>query len=226
MSYPGPWPDAACRLLGERLVPLDGGDVAAALGEGRHAVLAVGSNGSPAQLHRKLTAGGVVVDVPLLRVSVAGLVAAHTAWAAQYGSIPTSASAADGARSDLVLTLLTDEQAAAIDRTEGGYERRTLDPDRHPVVDAVTGATVRDVTCYVAGTELLADPANGAPVVLRPQGEVWTWLLDAIPGARRLLGDTPEAAVAALAADRQRRSALVVLLVRAGATTPVRPVAI
>lgn len=223
LSYPGPWPPASCRLLGDRLVDLPSVDDA--LAEGRHAVLAVGSNGSPAQLHRKLDLAGLPIDVPLLRVSVAGVVSAFSAWPAPYGALPTSACAAPGTSTRLVLNLLTDEQADALDHSEGGYHRRTLDPSQHPVVEVATGRAVPAVSCYVTGGDLLADPATGAPVALRPQAEVWAWLLDAVPGARHLCGDTPEAAVAALGTDRQRRSALAVLLIRAGATTAVRPVA-
>lgn len=223
LSYPGEWPARSCRLRGDDLVALDSVD--AALAEGRHAVLAVGSNGSPAQLHRKLTAAGAAVDVPLLRVTVGGLVSAFTAWVARYGALATSATAVPGASSELVVGLLTDEQVAAIDRTEGGYDRPTLDPAAHPVVEATTGAPVPGVSCYVAAGELLADPATAEPVTLRPQAELWRWILATVPDARRLCGDTPEAAVAALAADAQRRSAFAVLLLRAGATTPVVPVA-
>jgi hypothetical protein len=116
LSYPGPRPPASCRLVADRLEPLDHAGMAATLAEGRRAVLAVGSNGSPAQLHRKLTAAAVPVDVPLLRVAVEGLVAAFAAWPAPYGSIPTSACAAPGTTSELILNLLTDEQVEALDR--------------------------------------------------------------------------------------------------------------
>lgn len=221
LSYPGAWPTTSCRLLGDRLVELPSVDEA--LAEGRHAVLAVGSNGSAAQLHRKLTAAGLPVDVPLLRVAVGGLVPAFAAWPAPYGALPTSACAAPGARSELVLDLVTDEQAAALDHSEGGYGRPTLDAEAHPVVESSSGRTVEGVSCYVTGGDLLADPATGEPVALRPQPELWAWLLDAIPGVADLCGSSPEEAVASLAADRQRRSAFAVLLIRAGATTPVRP---
>jgi hypothetical protein len=170
-------------------------------------------------------AAGLPVDVPLLRVSVGGLVPAHAAWPAPYGALPTSACAAPGVSSDLVLNLVTDEQAAALDHSEGGYARPTLDPSAYPVIEAASGLVVPEVSCYVTGGDLLADPATGEPVPLRPQPELWSWLLEAIPGAVDLCGDTPGSAVAALAVDRQRRSAFAVLLIRAGATTPVRPVA-
>ena len=223
LSYPGPWPERSSRLVGDRLVDLT--DVDEALAERRRAVLAVGSNGAPAQLHRKLVAAGLPVDVPLLRVSVGGLVPAFAAWPAPYGALPTSACAAPGASSELVLNLLTDEQVDALDRSEGGYGRPTLDPAAHPVVETATGATIPAVSCYVTGGDLLADPATGEPVTLRPQAELWSWLLEAVPGAAELCGRSPEEAVARLGADRQRRSAFAVLLIRAGATTPVRPVA-
>lgn len=222
LSYPGDWPATSCRLRGDELVPLP--SVEAVLAEGRHAVLAVGSNGSAAQLHRKLTAAGLPVDVPLLRVSVGGLAAAFAAWPAPYGALPTSACAAPGVASDLVLNLVTDEQVAALDHSEGGYGRPTLDPATHPVVEVATGLSIPAVSCYVTGGDLLADPATGEPVGLRPQPDLWGWLLDAIPGAVDLCGPTPEEAVARLSVDRQRRSAFAVLLIRAGATTPVRPV--
>lgn len=223
LSYPGPWPPASCRLVGDRLEPI--GDLAAVLAEGRNPVLAVGSNGSPAQLHRKLTEASLPIDVPLLRVSVGGLLAAFAAWPASYGAIPTSACAAPGTSSELVLNLLTDEQAAALDRTEGGYHRAPLDPATHPVVEVASGSPIVGVSCYVTGGDLLVDPATGEPVPLRPQRDLWLWLLEAVPDLRRLCGDTPDEAVAALAGDRQRRSAFAVLLIRAHATIPVRPVA-
>lgn len=223
MSYPGRWPAESCRLVGDRLVAL--GRVEDALAEDRRAVLAVGSNGAPAQLHRKLVAAGLPVDVPLLRVVAGDLVPVFVAWAAPYGALPTSACAAPGASSELVLNLLTDEQADALDRSEGGYGRPILDPSVHPVVEAATGVAVPAVSCYVTGSDLLADPATGEPVPLRPQPELWSWLLDTVPGVAGLCGDSPAAAVASLALDRQRRSAFAVLLIRAGATTPVRPLA-
>lgn len=217
LSYPGPWPEATCRLLGDELVeaaPLD------ELLVGRQAVLAVGSNGSPAQLHRKLRLAGLPVDVPLVRVVVEGVVPVFTAWAAPYGALPTSAVALGG-RSELVVNLLTDEQAEALDRTEGGYARPTLDPAAHPVVEAATGAPIPEVSCYVAGGDALLDPATGEPVRLRAQRDLWEWLLADVPGVAALCGDRPEDAVAALAADQQRRTALSVLLIRAGASGPV-----
>ena len=124
-----------------------------------------------------------------------------------------------------MLNLVTDEQAAALDHSEGGYGRPTLDPSTHPVAEVASGLIVPDVSCYVTGGDLLADPATGEPVLLGSQGELWRWVLATIPGAVDLCGATPEEAVAALAVDRQRRSAFAVLLIRAGATTPVRPVA-
>jgi hypothetical protein len=132
LSYPGLIPPHSYLLLGPgRLRKLRLADPPA----GRHAVLALGSNASPAQLIRKFAVGGVSQVVPVVAASVAGLCVLPSAHLNPAGYVPWSiASAEDSAVSTAVfVTFLDDAQLTRMDETEPNYVRVVLAASRHQV---------------------------------------------------------------------------------------------
>jgi len=87
---------------------------------GRHAVLAIGSNGSPVQLRRKFIGpeapGGLL---PVLRVELGAHDVVYAAAIAHYGSVPATLIACAGCTAFVHVTLLDDAQLAHLNRTEG-----------------------------------------------------------------------------------------------------------
>jgi hypothetical protein len=135
----------------------------------RRAVLAFGSNRSPAQLVAKFAGRDRRCAVPVLRAQLADLSVVFTAGVALYGSIPASLVVDRGATTEVAVTYLDDEQLAVMDATEGAHHSR-------PPLAAEHGL------CLVGGTEpvpcvryrstrpvLLVD---GAPVRLAEIGSV------------------------------------------------------
>jgi hypothetical protein len=153
LGYPGEVPDGPFLLDGDDVEVLDPGltlDAARDLASATQAVVAVGSNASPAQLARKFggqPCRGIVVG---LRVRVPNLQVLPSGHLSRTGYWPFApARAVRPAASeplDLVLCLLDDEQLSVLDATEPNYRRVPLSPDAHPVRVAGGGAPA---TCWV-----------------------------------------------------------------------------
>ncbi|NUW42583.1 hypothetical protein [Nonomuraea rhodomycinica] len=226
LTYPGLLPRGPGVLAGRRFLPLAGRDGdwhvdgspidawLAARGEApmraRHAVVAVGSNAAPAQLHRKFTRHRVPTVVPLTRVRVRGLAPGVSAHISRYGYIPAAPVAAPGV-SELFVSWVDDRQLAALDRTEPHYRRRVLDPGAHPVT--FDGPPARPeqagpVACHVYEGlyGCLADEA-GRPVRLAPQRRLIGALLGASAELARVCGATPEEFVVRVRDPRVRDTA-------------------
>lgn len=150
---------------------------------GRIAVLAVGSNASPAVLARKL---GTQLHhgVPLLPVQVHGMVIAHSAHVSQGGYIPAAPARKEQATTAAVLTWYAPAQTELIDATEPNYRRRRLPGQIHlsapgqqtPAAWWQQGPVqVYDSTHGVLGVD-------GDPLTLRPQPQVLAWLNARLPG--------------------------------------------
>ncbi len=120
--------------MGLRLAELG----AASLGE-RSAVLAVGSNASPARLSDKC---GFEAVVPVARVDVAGWAAVYSAHIAVYGSIAATLWVDSRSTTSLAVVFLDRGQLALVDATEPNYRRIDLGP----LVDGWEGT----VTGYVS----------------------------------------------------------------------------
>lgn len=234
LDYPGPWPDEPGLLGDGTYTPLrlDAGasiedavldegvldegvgpsalpDALRELGgapmRGRTLVLAVGSNGDPAVLLRKLRAANVSPLVPMAPVRVGRLRAGHSAHVSPPGFLAAAPfRAADGDR-DLIALWLDDRQLAAIDRTEPSYRRLRLDAQDHPVVLAASGFgyTSADVYESLRGVIHL----GGVPVELLAQAELHAALRAGADGLSAIVPfDDPTSTVELLrdAAVRER----------------------
>jgi hypothetical protein len=197
LTYPGPLPRESGLLVDEGFLPLREGAldrVLRARGRApvaeRCPVLAVGSNGSPAQVRRKLAGRAVDVTVPMIYATVSGILAGVSAHVSAYGYVPAAPLVAPGRTGRFIVLWLDEEQLAAVDATEPNYRRTGL-PE---------GATVSiegDCQLYTGSHGCLTD-GDGAALPLTGQAALLRTLLADLPELARLAGaDTPEAFVAA-----------------------------
>jgi hypothetical protein len=102
---------------------------------GRHPVLAIGSNASPAQLTRKFSderfADPASPDgcIPVLRATVNDVDVVYGAHLAWYGSLPATLLDTPGARAHVFVTWLTSLQMERMNETEGighAYQLRPM----------------------------------------------------------------------------------------------------
>ncbi|WP_461030298.1 hypothetical protein, partial [Streptomyces sparsus] len=197
LRYPGRLAEAPLLLSGGRLRALRGFPVA-----DRVPVLAVGSNGSPAQVHHKLTRAGVSDTVPMAPVRVRDLEVGLSGHVSRPGYVAASPRWAPGRTASVVLTWLTPGQLAVVDAGESlNYRRVVLSSADFPVLlpdgtAAVTGA----VHLYVGMRGVLTDPA-GHPRPGGSQAAVLSALLADSARLRALFGPSPEAWVTAVRAD-------------------------
>jgi hypothetical protein len=219
--YPGPRAPGAGVLLGDAFEPLSDGvpddgapdvlgrrleAVLAAAGvpglAARTAVVAVGSNGAPAVLAAKLRRGGGDPVAPMLPGRVADLAVGHSAHVSRAGYVAAAPYRAPGARTAVVVVLLTADQVRCVDATEPNYARRRVDVALDaPLPMRLPGAL------YVSRRGVLAGaPAapGGEVLTLRPQRRVWAHLRAAGALPPGLPDDDRDLAVA-LAADASRR---------------------
>jgi hypothetical protein len=162
--------------------------------EGRHAVVAIGSNASPAVLDRKLARAGASTTVPLLTARLTGVGTGHLPHVNPAGYVAAVPLADPGAERAVVVALLTAEQVAALDTTEPRYLRRTGGEGLE-----LAGST-GPWSLYVSRLGAVGDDA-GSPVEHTTQAALWRALrhdriLAALTGdgdhqavARRLAGD-------------------------------------
>jgi hypothetical protein len=155
LSYPFPRPAASIAIAGDRvleLVELDmhdlgasvvrDGDADGALAEvcraaglpaqslerPRTAVLAYGSNASPAGLGWKFPDERSAV-VPLIRGTLRGLDVVYSSHIAVYGSVPATLQSSDGTDVETFVALLTDAQLDLVTGWEINATYETLDAD-------------------------------------------------------------------------------------------------
>lgn len=169
----------------------------------RTPVLAVGSNAAAEVLAHKLERHGAPGVVPLLTGVVGNLGVAHTAYVSRGGYVPATPVHRTGVRTRVVLQLLDDEQLAAVDATEPGYERVGLSARHYPLL-LVGGFRPRTFHVYAAHDGVLRLP--GAPPGLRTQVEVLAALRRA--GVPHTDHDDPAAAAAWLVGSTERRDAV------------------
>ncbi|TIC87616.1 hypothetical protein E8D34_07960 [Nocardioides sp. GY 10113] len=181
----------------------------------RRAVLAVGSNASPAVLRRKLVAGGASGAAPLLPVEVAGIGVGHSAHVSRAGYVPAAPVAAPGARRTLVAALLDEEQVRCLDVTEPNYVRCPV-----RLVDAPAwlewSAAAGEGWVYVSHRGVIAPP-GAPPVELRPQPDVVRLLHGVLPELGLLdRGSGARGAMRRLGADPALREAVRIRLLARG----------
>lgn len=205
LAYPGRWVTSPTLLDGELLRPLD---ATYPVADGRVPVLAVGSNGSPAQLSHKLgrAAAGTSRTVPLEPVRVAGLGVGLSGHVSRVGYVAASPYLDPELTSDLLVTWLDADQLALVDASElPHYWRAFLPHDAVPVTRHDGSPLPGDgVHAYVNARGLLGHPDG----TLRPSADqqaVLTALLAESAQLRTLCGGnaTPRAWVERAGADGQ-----------------------
>jgi hypothetical protein len=142
--------------------------------EQRHAVLAFGSNRSPAQLLAKFTGDGVNPVVPVLRASLADLSVVFTAGMATYGSVPASLVVDPGASTEVAVTFLDDDQLVVMDRTEGAHHTRPALAPEHGL-RLLGGVEVTTCRRYRSSRPVLT--WDGAPIRMAEVGSVGSRLV-------------------------------------------------
>ena len=173
-----------------------------------HPVVAVGSNGSPAQLRRKFH-GRAHLLVPLTYATVRGLLPGVSAHVSRPGYVPAAPVLAPGAVVRLPVLWLDESQLAVLDATEPNYRRRPL-PDAASVDDG------RRPDLYAGRHGWLKD-RGGEPFTLTGQTELIAALLADLPELGRLTGATgPEEFVGRVRGDPGLRERVRLLWRHAG----------
>jgi len=116
-SYPFDIPDSSYVLDSKGWGPLPTGGFET---DGRHAVIASGSNASPLQLARKYQGHSHLLDQPVYvtRAILQDFDAVYSAHFSSYGSIPATLAHAPGVQSSVFVTWLTDGQLNRMHETE------------------------------------------------------------------------------------------------------------
>jgi hypothetical protein len=104
----------------------------------RVAVLAYGSNASPAVLGRKLA--GSTDPVPVLRAVLSDLDVVYSAHISPYGAVPATLRRSPGTEAAAFVAQLTDEQVRLISETEPNYRLTSLEAASCELEDGSTPA--------------------------------------------------------------------------------------
>jgi hypothetical protein len=195
-AYPGTAPGCSGVLDGGRFTPRPASDLLAyCAAERRTAVVAVGSNASPAVIQRKLSRQQVGGAVPLVPATLTGCAVGHSAHVSVPGFVPAAPYLRSPARTAVYVTMLDDTQLWCLDRTEPNYVRRTLQPGRCHL-DLEDGSRPESFGLYDSRWGVLARPTaepSGSPLPLRSQAELHALLRARWPPYAELLGDLEDA---------------------------------
>lgn len=225
LGYPGRWPTRPVLLSGTRLRPLTvrpgrlghwdvtgAGSVDSALGPvpagRRYPVLAIGSNGSPAQLAYKLSRADVPVLLPMVPARVGGLGAGVSAHISKTGFVSASPYADSGEESTLIVSWLDAAQLAAVDHTEPNYHRVFLPGTVFPVV-LPSGERLGGCHAYVNRHGVLGEHTGGSarPWRAQEQRALLGRLLAESAALRELFGPSPDSFVERARASAELRAA-------------------
>jgi hypothetical protein len=134
------------------------------LGE-RSAVLAYGSNASPAQLARKYRDSVSSPFIPMTRAWVQDLAVGFCDHQSSYGAIPAAAFAAANVHSEVFVAWLDAAQLADLDATEGSaYDRVPFDLGAHPLC-STDGPVPATAGVYESRLELLVMEGGVVPAM-------------------------------------------------------------
>jgi hypothetical protein len=191
-TYPGTAAGCSGLLEGGRFTPQPADALVSAWrrhdGRSRRtAVVAVGSNASPAVMQRKLSRHGVGGCVPLVVGSLAGCAVGHSAHVSVPGFVPAAPYLRDDARTSVYVTLLDDSQLRCVDRTEPNYVRRRLQSGRC-VLETEDSSRPESFDLYDSQWGVLAEP-GGSPVPFGSQAELYALLRAWWPAYAELLGE-------------------------------------
>ncbi|MFG3253649.1 hypothetical protein [Streptomyces sp. NPDC048172] len=199
LSYPGRLLDRSALLDGERLLGAESGgfdellaERGAASMDGRTGVVAVGSNGAPAQVRYKFARAGVSCVVPMVPTLVEGVSVGVSAHVSPAGYVAAAPVMGGGESSTLVLSWLDPAQLDVMDASEGRNYRRLTVP--------VAGG---EAQMYVSLRGLLA--SDGVPLVAQEQPALIRGLLRGSAALRGIFGDSPESWVRVAASDSDAR---------------------
>jgi len=200
-SYPFDIPDSSYVLEkdGWRALPSQEHET-----DGRHAVIASGSNAAPQQLAAKYRDHGHLLDQPIYvtRAILHDFDAVYSAHFSSYGSIPATLAHAPGAKSHLFVTWLTDRQLARMHETEAvgvNYDYTRL----HGIELAMeNGDSLDSAHAYLSRRGCLNRNGRPIPLVeLTTQGRRWTPMsqCEVLDYARSLIApdEAPEAFIEA-----------------------------
>ncbi|MEU3739181.1 hypothetical protein AB0E78_19100 [Streptomyces sp. NPDC032198] len=173
---------------------------------GRHPVIAVGSNASPAQVAYKLLRSSLPATVPMVPVRVRGIAVGCSAHIGRAGYVAAAPYLDPAAETSLVVSWLDEDQFRAVDETEFPNYRRSLVPGDGFGLTLPSGERLGSASLYVSSYGVLIDPESGLP---RPGGGDQAALLASLIGGsaalRGLLGPGPADWVRKAAADRGLR---------------------
>ncbi|WP_402466338.1 hypothetical protein [Isoptericola aurantiacus] len=177
----------------------------------RQAVVAIGSNASPAVVHRKFARLGVSTTVPMVHGVLRGIDVAYIPRVNPAGYVAAVPRTRRDARSAVVVSLLTPQQAAALDETEQNYARRVGGDDLDLPGHAGTW------TMYVSQLGAIADDA-GTIVPHGTQESLWALLRSDVPLAALAGGGDHRDVARRLAADEHLREGVRARLLERGMT--------
>lgn len=169
----------------------------------RYVVVAVGSNASPAVMHRKLAKDGVNGTVPFVLAEVTGLRVGHSAHVSRAGYIPAAPILTQSARTSVVAVLLDHEQVTSLDRTEPNYVRESIGRDECHLSWEI-GESPASFHLYVSKRGVLAPPGE-QPLSLTDQDVVYADLRRRCEPFSRLLAAGDRAAMRRFASDEHLR---------------------
>jgi hypothetical protein len=165
LQYPFEVPGHSFVWSAEGVDPLLGSVPMDQVSAGRHPVLAIGSNASPAQLTRKFgdprftDPASPEGSIPVLAATVEGVDVVYGAHVAPYGSLPATLVDTPGTRAQVFITWVTELQWQRLNETEGlghAYQLRPVDAVRCHGEDV--GAALAYVTvggaCVLGGSPL------------------------------------------------------------------------
>ena len=180
----------------------------------RYVVVAVGSNASPAVMHRKLAKDGVDGTVPFVLAGVTGLRVGHSAHVSRAGYIPAAPILTPSAQTSVVAVFLDHEQLAALDRTEPNYVRESVGRDEcRLTLGAGDGPAAFHL--YVSKRGVLA-PTGQPPLECTDQDRLYSHLRQRCAPFSRLLADDDRAAMRRFASDENLRRRAMDAFRRAG----------
>jgi hypothetical protein len=202
--YPGRAATCSGLLDGDRFLPRASSELWHLAGD-RSALVAVGSNGSPAVLYRKLARHSVVGSVPLITGTLRGCAVGHSAHVSVPGFVAAAPYRARDAVSRVVVSLLDERQVACLDRTEPNYVRRRLSPGGC-VLDLGGGVRPPTFDLYDSRWGVLAPPGR-PPLPFGSQVDLHAYLRGQWAAYRGLLGSgTARHVMHRLAADVDLRT--------------------
>ncbi len=181
--YPGDRLAFDFLLRGDRIDPLPV-DPAPVL-DGRHAVVAFGSNAAPAQLAAKF--GSATGTIAVTRARLTGFAVGHSPHVSSPGYMPWVLVAAPGSRVDCALLWLDDRQRAVLDATEPNYVLVPIDRRRHPL-DGSTAVAALSYAAYRGRWGALRWPGEDRPARATSQARLFG-RLRTLAWFRDLVGD-------------------------------------